>query len=54
MGGPTESFPEYMLMGAIAEGADANWFFKFTGPAATVRPERESFMAMINSLSPGG
>lgn len=54
MGGPTESFPDYMLLGAIAEGADANWFFKFTGPESTVRPQRQAFEKMIRTLSPGG
>jgi hypothetical protein len=54
MGGPTESFPDYMLLGAIAEGTDANWFFKFTGPEGTLRRERQAFEQMIHSLAPGG
>jgi hypothetical protein len=51
MGGaaPTEQ-PNYMLLGAIAEGPDANWFFKLTGPEATVRAQRAAFEQMIRSL----
>jgi hypothetical protein len=54
MGGPEESMPDYMLLGAVAEGPDANWFFKFTGPKKTVRAEEEAFQAMIRSLGTGG
>ena len=41
------------LLGAIAEGPDANWFFKFTGPASTVEEERGEFDALIQSLRAG-
>jgi hypothetical protein len=53
MGGPSENLDGYMLLGAIAEGPDANWFFKLTGPEATVAGEREAFRSMIGSLSTG-
>jgi hypothetical protein len=49
-GGPTERMPEYMLLGAIAEGPDANWFFKFTGPEATVKANQGAFEKMLQSL----
>jgi hypothetical protein len=55
-GGPTmgdpapRPRPDALLLGAIAKGPDANWFFKFTGPAATVRPQRAAFEEMIRSL----
>jgi hypothetical protein len=39
----------YMLLGAIVEGPDANWFFKMTGPAVTVRAQRAAFEQMIAS-----
>jgi hypothetical protein len=42
-----------MLLGAIAEGPDANWFFKFTGPEGTVDGHRAAFEAMIKSLRHG-
>jgi len=54
MGAQTESLPDYMLLGAIAEGTDANWFFKFTGPESTLRQQRQAFDQMIRSLSRGG
>jgi len=45
--------PGQMLLGAVAEGPDANWFFKLTGPEATVAPQRDAFAAMIGSLRRG-
>lgn len=53
MGGAVENLPGYMLLGAVAQGPDANWFFKFTGPEATVRANREQFMEIIRSLRAG-
>jgi hypothetical protein len=59
-GGPTMGEPaprpraDSMLLGAIAKGPDANWFFKFTGPAATVRAQRAAFEGMIRSLGTKG
>lgn len=47
---PTQRQPDYMLLGGIAEGPDAPWFFKFTGPEATVRPQREPFVRMLESI----
>jgi hypothetical protein len=42
-----------MLLGAVAKGPDANWFFKLTGPAATVQAQRAAFDAMLSSLRSG-
>ena len=53
IGGPAQTLPGYMLLGAVAQGPDANWFFKFTGPEATVRENRDKFMAVIESLRSG-
>jgi len=47
---PAESKNNYMLLGAIAEGPDAPWFFKFTGPESTVRAQRDAFVGMMKSL----
>ena len=47
---PAEKKPGYMLLGAIAEGRDAPWFFKFTGPEATVTAQRAAFVSMLESL----
>ncbi len=53
MGRPDQSLEDYMLLGAIARGPDANWFFKLTGPRATVAGQREAFRGMIESLKTG-
>ena len=34
-GTPAQTMPDYKLLGAVVEGPDSNWFFKFTGPATT-------------------
>ena len=54
MGGPAQARPGFMLLGAIAEGPDANWFFKFTGPESTLNQEKEAFRAMVESVQRGG
>jgi len=54
MGGPQRQHADYMLLGAIAQGPDANWFFKFTGPAGTVTSQQQAFDSMIRSLRRGG
>jgi hypothetical protein len=55
MGG-TPSGPEranQMLLGAVAKGPDANWFFRATGPKATMEAQRQAFEGMIRSLKRG-
>ena len=52
-GGAGQAKPGYALLGAIVEGPDANWFFKLTGPAATVDAQRAAFGAMIASMKRG-
>ena len=42
-----------MLLGGIAAGPDAPWFFKFVGPAATVREQRDAFVELLKSVEPG-
>jgi hypothetical protein len=54
MGMPNaEEKPEYMLLGAIAEGPDSNWFFKLTAPEKTARAQRAAFEQMVKSLKKG-
>jgi hypothetical protein len=53
MGQPAEVLPDYMLLAAVAAGPDANWFFKLTGPEATVEANREAFAGLIGSLKTG-
>ena len=50
---PATPMPGYRLLGAIAPGPDANWFFKLTGPDATVAAQREAFLGMVRSLKHG-
>lgn len=51
--GTPKPLEDAMLLGAIVQGADANWFFKVTGPRTTLEPQRDAFRAMIRSLRPG-
>lgn len=50
-GGPER--PNQMLLGAIAEGPDANWFFRAIGPRTTLEAQRAAFEAMIRSIRRG-
>lgn len=50
---PATPMPGYRLLGAVAPGPDANWYFKFTGPDATVDEQRDAFTAMVKSLKHG-
>ena len=45
--------PDYMLLGAIVGGPDANWFFKATGPRRTLEAQRAAFERMILSVKRG-
>jgi hypothetical protein len=51
---PFEPQPNSMLLGGIAEGPDAPWFFKFTGPEKTVRAQRDAFNRLLTSLRTEG
>lgn len=54
MGSPDEGAQENaMLLGSIAEGPDAPWFFKMTGPQETVEANRDAFETMMKSLRRG-
>ncbi len=53
MGSQAGEKPGYMLLGAVAEGPDANWFFKLTGPEKTVSAQRAAFDALVQSLKKG-
>ena len=50
MAGDTTPRPGTLLLGAIVEGPDANWFFKCTGPRKTMESHRKEFDAMIDSV----
>jgi hypothetical protein len=42
-----------MLLGAIADGPDAQWFFRAIGPRATLEAQRAAFDRMIRSIKRG-
>jgi hypothetical protein len=54
MGDAVVPRPGWALLGAVVEGPDANWFFKFTAPAQTIEAERAAFEGMIRSVKHGG
>jgi hypothetical protein len=41
------------LLAAVVTGPDANWFFKLTGPKATIEAQRAAFESLIASLRRG-
>jgi hypothetical protein len=47
---PAAPEPGWMLLGGIATGPDAPWFFKLTGPQATLEENRDSFVEMLRSI----
>lgn len=47
--GPTTPQPNSRLLGAVVEGPGGPWFFKATGPEATLTAERENFLKMLRS-----
>ena len=51
--GPQAPRPDSMLLGAVAQGPDANWFFKLTGPEQTVAGNQERFLALVQSIKTG-
>jgi hypothetical protein len=51
-GGPAEPTPDSRLIGAVVEGTGGPWFFKITGPAASVSAAEPAFDAMLRSVRP--
>jgi len=49
-GTPPSPKPDWMMLGAIVPGGDANWFFRCTGPKKTLEGERASFDALLASI----
>jgi hypothetical protein len=48
--GPSSAQPGARLFGAVVEGPGGPWFFKATGPSATMTPARDAFVAMLKSV----
>jgi hypothetical protein len=42
--------PGFALLSAIVEAPNGNWFFKLTGPKATVQAARAPFFALLDSV----
>jgi hypothetical protein len=49
-GAPPPPKPDWMMLGAIVPGPDANWFFRCTGPKKTLEAERAHFDALLASI----
>jgi hypothetical protein len=49
-GGPTKPKTGFALLGAIVETPSGNYFFKLTGPSATVKAGRETFFTLLDSV----
>ena len=50
MGGAVDEKPDYAMLAAIVETANGPWFFKATGPEATIAHWRPSFDEFVKSL----
>ena len=48
--GPATEQPNSRLYGAVVEGPGGPWFFKATGPEATLAAERDNFLQMLRSV----
>ncbi len=51
MGGGASSKPGFTLLGAIVEGPGTPYFFKLTGPSASVHGARAAFDAMLAGMT---
>ncbi len=51
---PTTDQPNFALYGAVIEAPGGPWFLRAVGPAATMREQRQAFLAMLDSASPEG
>jgi hypothetical protein len=49
-GGPTTPKPNFALLGAIVEAPNGSWFFKLTGPKATVKRAQPEFFSLLDSV----
>ena len=47
---PSAAQANARLFGAVVEGPGGPWFFKATGPEATMAPARDAFVAMLKSV----
>jgi hypothetical protein len=52
--GPETPQPGWRMLAAVVEGPGGPWFFKATGPEATLAAARDDFEAMLRGIEPGG
>jgi hypothetical protein len=52
--GPSTPQPNSRLLGAVVEGPGGPWFFKATGPDATLSAEHDAYLAMLKSIRKKG
>jgi hypothetical protein len=50
--GPAEAQPGARVMAAVVEGPGGPWFFKATGPDATLAAQRDAFVGLLRSVRP--
>lgn len=48
--GPATPQPGFRLLGAVVEGEGGPWFFKLTGPAATLGKQRAAFLELLRGV----
>jgi hypothetical protein len=53
-GGPQQPKKDYALLGAIVIAPSGSYFFKLTGPKATVKAAREKFYQFLDTVKPAG
>jgi hypothetical protein len=52
--GPSSPQPDSRMLAAVVEGPGGPWFFKATGPDATLSAAHDDFKAMLESVRPHG
>jgi hypothetical protein len=52
-GAPSKPKEKYGLLGAIVSSPGGSYFFKLTGPSATVQAARKDFYALLDSVKAG-
>jgi hypothetical protein len=49
-GGPAQQKSNYGMLGGIVEAPSGAYFFKMTGPSATMKASREAFFKLLDSV----
>ena len=48
---PSEDKTGWRLFGAVVEGEGGPWYLRMVGPASTLGPQRDAFLAMLRSAA---